>query len=149
MRGRVLRPGQRPEDLVYDGDDHPLALHVIVEIGGEVCGIATVTPEPPPPQNRDEIPPEAYASGASFRLRGMATDPATQKRGVGRAALERCFVHVRQSGASFIWCNARIGALDFYDRMGFVAVGDQFDIAGIGPHYVMWRSVDVDDPSKR
>ena len=36
-----------------------------------------------------------------------------------------------------MWCNARKGAVWFYQRLGFVTVSEEFEIAPIGPHYVM------------
>jgi ribosomal protein S18 acetylase RimI-like enzyme len=64
-----------------------------------------------------------------------------QGSGLGRAVLTECIEHVRSAGAEVLWCNARLGALGFYERLGFATVGDEFDIAGIGPHYVMWKDV--------
>jgi ribosomal protein S18 acetylase RimI-like enzyme len=138
LRSLVLRPGQPPEALVYDGDEHPDALHAAVPDGARLAGIATIYPEPPPAAHRGPIPEDAFAEGAAFRLRGMATHPEARQRGLGRALLEACFAHARQRGAGYLWCNARISALGFYQRMGMETVGDEFDIPGIGPHYVMW-----------
>lgn len=139
LRSAVLRPGTPPEALVYPGDDHPLGLHVAAFDGEIVVGIATVYPEPPPAPYRDVIGDEAYAEHAALRLRGMATAPALQGRGVGRRVLERCFEHGRTLGATVLWCNARTAAVPFYEAMGLARVGPEFEIAGIGPHFVMWR----------
>jgi len=138
MRSLVLRPGQPPQNLVYDGDDDPLALHAGAFDGGLLVSIATVYPEAPPDAHHGAIPEPAYASGAAFRLRGMATLPGRQGSGFGQATLGAACAHVREVGAQYLWCNARVSALGFYERLGFRAVGDVFDIAGIGPHYVMW-----------
>lgn len=141
LRSEVLRPGVPPEQLVYPGDDHPDALHVGAYEGDTLVGIATVYPEPPPEAHRDSIEAAAYAPGASYRLRGMATRPTLQGQGVGRAVLERCFRHVREEGADVLWCNARLIALPFYQALGLEIVGEEFDIPGIGSHYVMWRRI--------
>ncbi len=142
LRSALLRPGQPPEALVYAGDDHPQALHAgaFEQDGGSqrLVGIAMVYPESPPEAHRGAIPEEAFAVDASFRLRGMATVPELQGRSIGRRVLERCFRHVREEGAAFLWCNARSGALTFYRALGLEIVGPEFEIAGIGPHYVMW-----------
>lgn len=45
------------------------------------------------------------------------------------------------AGAEVLWCNARVGALGFYLRLGFATIGEEFEIAGIGPHFVMWRDL--------
>jgi GNAT superfamily N-acetyltransferase len=145
LRGDILRPGQPPEDLVYPGDDAPGSFHAGAFADGTLVGIATVYPEPMP------RPPEGLPRAAdldpanAFRLRGMATRAGLQGHGIGRAVLGRCIEHVRASGAEVLWCNARVGALGFYHRLGFHTVGDEFDIAGIGPHYVMWKGVRTDD----
>jgi GNAT superfamily N-acetyltransferase len=146
LRATVLRPAQPPEAVVYPGDDHPDALHVgAFDLGPDgqeqLVGVATVFPEPPPEAHRGAIPEGAYAYGAAFRLRGMATRPEVRRAGYGRALLVACFEHVRDRGATFLWCNGRTGALPFYRTMGLVPVGDEFEIAESGPHYVMWRAV--------
>lgn len=141
MRSSVLRPGQPPSSLVYPGDDAPLAFHAGAFVDGEIQGIATVYPEAPPEAHRGGIPEEAYAPGASFRLRGMATSPAARGTGLGRELLLACFDHIRASGARCLWCNARSGAVGFYERLGLQTVGDEFDIPTIGPHYVMWTAL--------
>ena len=136
LRGEILRPGQPPEALVYYGDTGPGTFHAGAFEDGELVGTATVHPEPMP------VAPEADVDVTNaFRLRGMATKQHLQGRGYGRAVLERCIEHVRASGAEVLWCNARTGARGFYERLGFETVGDEFEIEGIGPHYVMWKAV--------
>ena len=141
LRSTVLRDGAPPDTLVYPGDDDPRALHVGAYQGDTLVGIATIYPEAPPEAHRAALPEAAYAPVGAFRLRGMATRPDVQRGGVGRRVLERCFEHVRDSGAAVLWCNARTGARTFYEAMGLHAVGEEFDIAGIGPHFVMWRDL--------
>lgn len=136
LREQILRPGQPPENLVYDGDDHPQALHAGAFHDDHLVGIATVYPEDPPEKYRALI----HASG-SFRLRGMATTPDVRGMGYGRRLLESCFDHIREHNADTLWCNARIGAVDFYRRLGLQTIGPEFEIEGIGPHYVMWERV--------
>ncbi len=136
LRSLVLRPGAPPETLVYPGDDHPEALHLGAFEGDRLVGIATVYPEPPPEAHRGVIPP-----GDAFRLRGMATTPDVRGAGYGRRLLEGCYEHVRAQGARVLWCNARVGARAFYLALGLQTVGPEFEIEGIGPHYVMWCAV--------
>jgi hypothetical protein len=35
-----------------------------------------------------------------------------------------------------------LAALGFYERLGFIAEGPEFEIVPIGPHYVMTRDLD-------
>ena len=136
MRALLLRPGQPPENLVYPGDDHPDAFHGGAFDGDRLVGIATIYPEAPPDEYRDLLPP-----GDAFRLRGMATIPEERGKGHGRDLLEACFEHMRAKDANLLWCNARIVALDFYRRMGLQTIGPEFEIEGIGAHFVMWGAV--------
>ena len=143
LRTEVLRPSWPAGRLATYPEDETVAVHVAAFLDGDPApqGVGTVYAEAPPPANRDEIPGWAYADGASWRLRGMATSDSARGTGLGRAVLAGCFDVVRQRGGRALWCNARIGAVPFYRRLGLAAVGPEFDIAGIGPHYVMWREV--------
>ena len=76
-----------------------------------------------------------------LRLRGMATSDEARGTGIGRDLLMACFAHVREADGRYLWCNARIGAVGFYERMGLQTVGPEFPIEGIGPHFVMWRAL--------
>lgn len=136
LRAQILRPGQPPENLVYPGDDHPDVFHGGAFEDDRLVGIATIYPEAPPDEYRNQLP-----TGGSFRLRGMATTPDVRGKGFGCDLLEACFEHIRRHDANLLWCNARVIALDFYRRMGFETVGHEFDIEGIGAHYVMWKKV--------
>ena len=144
LRTAVLRPGWEPGRLAtYPVGDEPGTVHVAAYAdGGDAPGgVATVYAEAPPAAHRGEIPEAAYAPGAAWRLRGMATSEAARGTGLGRLVLQECFAAVRDGGGAVLWCNARVGALPVYERMGLRAVGPEFDIAEIGPHYVMWTAV--------
>lgn len=131
LRSEVLRPGTPPEALVYDGDDARDTLHVAaIDADERIVGIASLCRE----AARDEpLPVDAW------RLRGMATSAAVRGSGLGAQLLTACFAHVRAHGGGLLWCNAREVALGFYEKLGLETVGDRFDIAGIGPHFVMRR----------
>lgn len=141
LRTAVLRPTWTDRLATYPEDDDPGTVHVAAYDGEAVGGVGTVYAEAPPDARRGEIPAAAYAPGAAWRLRGMATSEAARGSGLGRAVLQECFAAVRDRGGRFLWCNARLGAVPFYERLGMRAVGPEFDIPGIGPHYVMWGGV--------
>ncbi len=140
LRTEILRPGWTDRLATY-AEDETVAVHVAAFRDGRDApdGVGTVYAEAPPGAHRDEIPEAAYADGASWRLRGMATSDAARGTGLGRVVLEDAFAVVREHGGRFLWCNARLVAVPFYDRLGMAAVGPEFDIPEIGPHYVMWR----------
>ena len=142
LRTAVLRPGWTDRLATYP-EDETAAVHVAAFLDGADApdGVGTVYAEPPPAPLAGEVDRAAYADGAAWRLRGMATSDVARGAGLGRAVLDGCFGVVRESGGRFLWCNARLVAVGFYRRMGLATAGPEFDIAGIGPHYVMWRAV--------
>lgn len=127
IRHAVLHPGRPVEELFLDGDDDPETLHVGGFVDGELVSVGRVSREPPPGSED----PDAW------RLRGMATLEPHRGTGVGAAVLRRCLEHAAARGATEVWCNARVRARTFYERAGFHAEGEPFDIPGIGPHSLM------------
>lgn len=129
VRQTVLRPGQPLAAAVMPGDDHEETLHLGVTIEGRVVGVGSAI--------RESYPDGAQR--ADWRVRGMATLPAMRGRGVGSAILRRCVRHAGVAGGDLVWCAARASARGFYECESFVAAGEQFTIARIGPHYLMYR----------
>jgi GNAT superfamily N-acetyltransferase len=131
LRQQVLRPHQTVAEQVYPGDDAPGAAHFAALEGGDgaVLGVASITPEPYPG-------PGGGAPG-DFRIRGMATAPEVRGAGLGTDLLAACLAHARDRGARRVWCNARTPARRLYERAGFAAVGEEFTLPRIGPHFLM------------
>jgi ribosomal protein S18 acetylase RimI-like enzyme len=71
----------------------------------------------------------------------MAVEENTRRMGCGKVLVINCIRYVVKKGGDLIWCNARVGSMPFYQALGFQAIGEEFDIAESGPHYVMWRKV--------
>jgi ribosomal protein S18 acetylase RimI-like enzyme len=84
-----------------------------------------------------------------WRLRGMASDPALQSRGLGSRVLDFGLAEIarrlaaRGEASAALWCNGRTGAQRFYERHGFEPIGEIFETPGTGPHYVFWRRVEA------
>lgn len=142
LRTAVLRPSWRDRLATYPEDDQPVALHLAARDDAKsVVAVGTIYPEAPPTALRGVIPEAAWVPGAAWRLRGMASAPEVRGGGYGAAVLAGCFREIADAGGTHLWCNARVGAVPFYERMGLTAVGEVFDIPEIGPHYVMWAEV--------
>ncbi|MFE8597841.1 GNAT family N-acetyltransferase [Archangium violaceum] len=129
LRHVVLRPHQRPEELVYPGDDAPDTVHFGLYVDDEQHGVASLYREPRP----------GTKSTTEWRLRGMAVLASNQGRGYGAALLQACIEHAALQGGTRLWCNARTTASGFYKRLGFAVEGAEFELPGIGPHYLMSR----------
>jgi len=131
LRRQVLRPGQPWSSVAHDYDSRPDTFHVAAfGLRGEVAGCASFHPDAAPHR------PGSSASH-TWRLRAMATLPEVRGQGYGAAALRYGIAEVRHRGGTILWCNARSGAVGFYERLGFETVGDEFEIVPIGPHFVM------------
>jgi hypothetical protein len=53
----------------------------------------------------------------------------------------------RTAGCSLLWCNARTGALSFYEQFGWSISSDEFDIPTVGPHRRMLRTLSIANPA--
>jgi len=124
LRQRVLRPHESLEELA---SHEPPGVHAVGAFAGdELIAVGFVCPDGGP---------------GEWRVRGMATAPEYRGRGAGAAILEQLVDHARAQGATRVWCNARTPALALYERAGFRRESDEFEIPGIGPHFVMARRV--------
>ena len=124
LRQRVLRPHESLEELA---GHEPAGVHAVAAFAGDelvACGF--VCPDGGP---------------GAWRVRGMATDERFRGRGAGAQILAELVDHARAQGATRVWCNARTPALSLYERAGFAKESDEFQIQGIGPHFVMARRV--------
>jgi predicted GNAT family N-acyltransferase len=131
LRHAVLRPNQRFEDCAFPGDDDPDTAHFAACSGEAILGIASIYKHPPP----------AGESPDAWRLRGMATEQSLRGTGIGGQLLNACIAHMESRGGVLIWCNARTPAVKFYERFGFSCLGDEFELPGIGPHYLMMKRI--------
>jgi predicted GNAT family N-acyltransferase len=70
----------------------------------------------------------------------VAVLAAYRRTGAGRAIMEGLHARARAAGLDRVWCHAQISATPFYERLGYLAVGERFDEAGI-EHVKMQRTL--------
>ena len=130
LRGAVLRPGGG--EIAWAGDEDPRTFHLAARShDGTVVGVVRFSPAPCPWRD----------AGAPWQLRGMATDATVRGSGAGRALVDDGMVRIAARGGDLVWCDARVTAAGFYERMGFTVVTEPFEKPGIGPHVGMFRDV--------
>ncbi|MBB5117363.1 GNAT family acetyltransferase [Streptomyces eurocidicus] len=130
LRHAVLRPGHPASSAVFAEDAAPGTFHIAAYAaadGAEAAVRACVTFVPEPVPGTGE---------AAYRFRGMAADPAVRGLGYGAAVLRAGLAEAAARGAGLVWCNGRTSARGFYEHHGFTARGEEFTVAGIGPHLV-------------
>ncbi len=132
LRMAVLRPWQSPGESMYAGEDDPATAHYAA-LGEDdaVLAVGSVMAEAHPREPRE----------GDWRVRGMATRPDLRGRGLGGLVLDALEGHARERGGRRLWCNARTGARAFYEQAGWSVEGEQFEIAEIGPHFLMAKAL--------
>ncbi len=130
LRHRVLRLGLPRESAIFPGDDSTGTVHLAtIDAGGAIVGCATMIHS-------------AWEEHPAWQVRGMAVDPAVQGTGVGRSLLHELERIARDAAeAQRMWCNAREGAVGFYERQGWTVASPRFVIATAGPHFKMTRKL--------
>jgi aryl-alcohol dehydrogenase-like predicted oxidoreductase/predicted GNAT family N-acyltransferase len=120
LRQAILRPHESIEDVA--GQEARGAFAVGAFDGDELVGVGLVAPD---------------GQAGGWRVRGMATVPHARGRGAGSSVLAALLEHAGGGGARRVWCNVRTPARSLYERAGFYAVSDEFELPEIGPHLVM------------
>ena len=131
LRSLVLRPGQPIESTDYERDTDENTLHFAVLKERVALCIATFYPEPI----------MEMSSHNAYRLRGMATHPEYRRLGLGTDLMRKAIDDLQDKGADLIWCKARLVAIQFYESLGFVKIGPQYEIDGIGSHFTMYKKI--------
>ena len=117
LRLEVLRAGMVNQTVHFDGDDDPTTIHLgAFDQDQNNVGVSTWMQRPFPLAEEHK----------ALQLRGMATAVNVQGQGIGALLLVAGQSHGREIGAHLIWANARDAALDFYNRHGYITVGEGF-----------------------
>jgi GNAT superfamily N-acetyltransferase len=136
LRISVLRPHISGEELRFPGDEEPSTIHLGAFLDDALVGVTTAIREPPPDG----------ANGGAWRLRGVAVDPEYQGSGYGWELMNACERRIRAAGGVTMWCNARVGVISFYQKLGFQVVSEEFEIPKIGPHVEMRKRLSPTKP---
>lgn len=128
LRHAELRPGLPRASADFAGDDDPTTRHFgacFEAAPREIIGCASFMLQP-------------HAGEPAYQLRGMASRRDLARRGVGTALLRHAIAELSTaSPMRLFWCNARVAAAGFYERLGWRIASEIFDVPTVGPHYVM------------
>ncbi len=132
LRSRILRPRQPIELCHFAEDDFESTFHLGVLKNEKIISNGTFM------QNTN---PYFSDNKNVYRLRGVATDKQFQGQGCGRLILAKAEDILTEKKCEILWFNARESAFGFYEKCGYKKIGDMFDIAGVGPHKVMFKKL--------
>ena len=104
-------------------------MHIGAFIGKHAVGCLTVLDRP-------------FNGEPAWQLHGMAVDPLYQGGGIGRSMLSFTHARLRQIDTyRHAWCNACLAAIPFYEKFGWVAVSEEFQVPHMGPHRTMLKQL--------
>ncbi len=127
LRHSILRPHQNIHDCQYPGDTDTLTKHFGAYLEDKLIGIVSI-----------------YKSSIAhiddehcWQIRAMAIVKDIRKKGYATQLLQKAEAYAIKNKAHYIWCNARIEAIGFYEKLAYKVYGDQFDVKDIGAHFIM------------
>jgi ribosomal protein S18 acetylase RimI-like enzyme len=131
VRHPVLRFGKPIETCRFEGDDLPTTLHFGLFYEDQLSAVISVF----------EAKNNLFFEENQFQIRGMAVLEQHQKKGFGDVLLKYCENQIRNNRVEIIWFNARQTAIGFYEKYQYQKIGDGFEIADIGIHYVLFKKL--------
>ncbi|WP_347331628.1 GNAT family N-acetyltransferase [Marinimicrobium locisalis] len=132
LRNELLRPGEDISACIFEGDNDPGTAHFgAIDEKNNVVGIASVYRKKEPSMKTEN----------SHQLRAMATDSTCRRKGVGKLLLAAAEEYAKAEGSSLIWANARSAAIGFYIKAGYSLASNEFNIEGVGPHYLVIKQI--------
>lgn len=136
IRHKVLWQHKSIDECGIDIDEQEGAFHLgVFYKGGLVCVGSFFKQKHP-----------QFTAQNQYRLRAMATLPQAQKKGAAKVLLEFAFKKLQEEEQEILWCDARIIAVGFYEKLGFEKSGEKYEIPLIGPHYLMSKTLHNNQP---
>jgi len=112
LRQEVLWPDKPISFCQVDGDED--AQHYGVYKAGSLVCVASV-----------------YKNKDVARLRKFATLDAFQRLGIGSRLIKHIMRELQHEGIRLFWCDARITAAGFYEKLGMEKQGEEFNKSGV------------------
>ncbi|EGV44084.1 GNAT family N-acetyltransferase [Bizionia argentinensis JUB59] len=129
IRQPVLRPGRALEDCVFTDDTLGSTFHLGLFFQDILIGVASYM------KNKND----SFAEETQYQLRGMAILKDYQKKGLGEFLLKAGETNLAKSNVNRLWFNARENAVNFYKKHGYETQGTNFNIEGVGIHFLMTK----------
>jgi GNAT superfamily N-acetyltransferase len=131
IRQAILRAGRPIEDCIFDGDTWESTFHLGLFYKAYLIGVASYM------KNKNVV----FSEETQYQLRGMAILKNYQKKGLGKLIITEGEEKLRILNVSRLWFNAREIALRFYKNHGYETQGSEFNIEGVGIHFLMTKNL--------
>ncbi|TQD37727.1 GNAT family N-acetyltransferase [Haloflavibacter putidus] len=127
IRQEVLRPGKPLSACVFEPDPLASSHHFMLLKDNLEIAIASYFKERHP----------EFQEEKQYRLRGMAVLPEYHGKSFGKKLLNESLKKL--PSRNLVWFNARLKAVGFYKKQGFLPQGEEFEIPGVGLHILMFQ----------
>jgi len=104
LRRDVMYPGKKIFEMEMDEDND--GIHFGAFRDNKLVGVVSL-----------------FQTGTDFQFRKLAVDPTIQKTGIGSSLLKQITVYAKENSGNRLWCNARLTAIGFYLKAGFIETG--------------------------
>lgn len=132
VRNEVLRPGRPVTECHFSGDTAKGTFHLGIFKKDQIIGVASFMKNSNP----------FFTPIAQFQLRGMAIKEQFKGKGLGSLLLKEGEINIKKKYQEpLIWFNARVTAVEFYNKHGYKNFGEKFDIPGVCEHIVMVKKL--------
>ncbi|MFY8077606.1 MAG: GNAT family N-acetyltransferase [Flavobacteriales bacterium] len=141
LRNEVLWPHKSFENCILETDRLSTTFHFGVKVDGLTVATVTFQQEKSDKLKQDsskDVSQDALQE-KQYRLRAMAVREGYRGQGFGDAIVEAGLNHLRELGVEVVWCDARVAALNFYRRLHFNELEEEYEIPIIGMHRFMWK----------
>lgn len=132
LRRNVMRPNMESfEDVIYDKDNHPSAIHLGVENDGKIIACVSAYQENNPDLSQQ----------IQYRIRALCVDENYRLQGIARMLFNKIIEEVTNKGAQAIWFTARTHLTKFYNSFGFKEYGEEFLVPNSCMHIKMYKTL--------
>lgn len=118
-------------DYSYENDDADNTFHLGAFIAGRLVSVASFF----------FVKHPCLKDPYQFRLRGMATLPEFQRKGLSATLVKTAFPIVKQNFCTLLWCDSRETAIEFYKRIGFQEAPKSYGFESVGTKHLMFKEV--------
>jgi GNAT superfamily N-acetyltransferase len=82
-------------------------------------------------QNKLATVVSLFEDNNELQFRKLATDKKYQRLGLGSKIINYVLNYAKEKHIEKVWCNARLSATGFYEKLGFVKTDEVFSKGGI------------------
>ena len=132
LRRNVMRPNMESfDDVIYDKDNHPSAIHLGIEIDDKIIACVSAYQENNPDLSQQ----------IQYRIRALCVDENYRLQGIARMLFNKIIEEVTNKGAQAIWFTARTHLTKFYNSFGFKEYGEEFLVPNSCMHIKMYKTL--------